>query len=258
MGVKTVTAIVTRTAEYKDNDKILTLFTQELGRIDAKAAGCRRQKSPLLPAAQPFVFGEFELFYYKGRYSVNQCDIKETFYPLREDAVRFCAGSSMLALTQYAVQEQEPNITLFSLLYYALSYLTYGEIDPADILICYVLRYLNAIGYCPSIVSCAVCHQDVRTHPDVRFLPRDGGVVCASCRPQARRVNRLSLEAMRRMLLMEDADMIKVKLPEKTRWEIWKLLQLNCYAALGAECKALGVMEQFSQMCAQMQTENLI
>lgn len=253
MGAKTVTAIVTRTVDYKDNDRILTLFTQELGRIDAKAAGCRRQKSPLLPVAQPFVFGEFELFYHNGRYNINQCDIKETFYPLREDALRFCAGSSMLALTLYAVQEHEPNLALFSLLYYALSYLTYGENDPADILICYVLRYLNVIGYCPSITSCAVCHRDMRSYSDVRFLPQDGGAVCASCRPQAGKVNRLSLEALRRMLLMEDKDMIKVQLPEKNRWEIWKLLKLNCSVVLGADCKALDVMEQFSQMIARMQ-----
>ena len=40
---------------------------------------------PLLPAAQPFVYGEFELFAGRDKYTVNQCAIAESFFPIRED-----------------------------------------------------------------------------------------------------------------------------------------------------------------------------
>ena len=55
-----VTGIVTRYVNYRESDRILSIFTIEQGRVDAKARGCRRPTSPLLPAAQPFVYGEFE------------------------------------------------------------------------------------------------------------------------------------------------------------------------------------------------------
>ena len=84
MPYSKVTGIVTRYVDYKENDRILSIFTLERGRIDANARGCRRPKSPLLPAAQPFVYGEFELFVSKDRAAVNQVNIQEPFFPLRE------------------------------------------------------------------------------------------------------------------------------------------------------------------------------
>ena len=149
MAYLTVTGIVTRYVNYKDNDRILTLFTREMGRIDARARGCRRQKSPLLACSQPFVFGEFQIFAGKERYTIDQCDVRETFYSLREDMDRFLVGSAMLALSQHAVQESEPNPELFSLLYHGLSFLCYGEGAPIDIGLCFTTRYIRTAGFCP-------------------------------------------------------------------------------------------------------------
>lgn len=47
MALITVNGIVTRYANYRDNDRILTLFTRERGLISAAARGCRRPKSQL-------------------------------------------------------------------------------------------------------------------------------------------------------------------------------------------------------------------
>lgn len=54
--------IVTRYADYKDNDRMLTLFTYEQGLVSCAARGCRRAKSPLMGASELFVSGEFVLF----------------------------------------------------------------------------------------------------------------------------------------------------------------------------------------------------
>ena len=62
MALVCATGIVTRYVNYSENDRIISIFTIEQGRIDAKARGCRKPTSPLLPVAQPFVFGEFELY----------------------------------------------------------------------------------------------------------------------------------------------------------------------------------------------------
>ena len=112
MPYSKVTGIVTRYVDYKENDRILSIFTLERGRIDANARGCRRPKSPLLPAAQPFVYGEFELFVSKDRAAVNQVNIQEPFFPLREDAERFAAASS--AMSSYAASSRPAPRTTYS------------------------------------------------------------------------------------------------------------------------------------------------
>ncbi|MBQ7887076.1 MAG: DNA repair protein RecO, partial [Clostridia bacterium] len=58
-------ALVIRRADYSEYDRMVTLFTPDYGRIDAVARGCKRPKSPLLNASEPFTSGEFQL-YQKG------------------------------------------------------------------------------------------------------------------------------------------------------------------------------------------------
>lgn len=245
MAFLTVTGIVTRYANYKDNDRILTLFTREMGRIDAKARGCRKQKSPLLACAQPFVFGEYQIFSSKDRFVVDQCDIRETFYPLREDIVKFTAANVMLSLSGLGVQERQPNAELFSLLYHSLSFLCYGESEPIDLALCFTTRYFNAIGFQPAITSCALCETDLRSHRELRFHAQAGGALCLNC---ARRenygetVSGLTLEAMRRMLLLEDGELDRVRLRDPVRRELLTVLEAYCAAILERENKPLSAL----------------
>ena len=60
MPVICTEGIVTRYANYRENDRILSIFTIQHGRLDAKARGCRKPQSPLVNACQPFVFGQFD------------------------------------------------------------------------------------------------------------------------------------------------------------------------------------------------------
>lgn len=51
--------IVLRTADYRDSDKMLTLFSRENGRISALARGAKNLKNPIAAASQPFCCGIF-------------------------------------------------------------------------------------------------------------------------------------------------------------------------------------------------------
>lgn len=245
MPVICTTGIVTRYVNYRESDRILSIFTIEHGRIDAKARGCRRPASPLLPAAQPFVYGEFELFAGRDKYTVNQCAIAESFFPIREDIDRFAFGSAMLQLAHEAVQEREPNRPLFSLLYHALSFLAYGQQDPIDLLLCYLLRYLNAIGYCPSITACARCGRDLRADAHVYASAQAGGAVCVACASGAPEIGKTALEAMRRMLLLPDTELGRVRLTEGLRAELKPFLTGLASRSLDYAARTLAFLETF-------------
>ena len=68
-------ALVIRRADYSDYDRMVTLFCPEHGRIDAIARGCRKQKSALHNACEPFVSGEFQLYQRGERFAIEQCQI---------------------------------------------------------------------------------------------------------------------------------------------------------------------------------------
>ena len=50
--MKTVTrALVVRSVDYKDSDKILTLLTPDMGKLSAGARGCRKKGSAIAAAS---------------------------------------------------------------------------------------------------------------------------------------------------------------------------------------------------------------
>lgn len=187
--------------------------------LSVAARGCRRPKSPLLGCSEPFVYGEYALFARGGRYTVDACDVREAFYPLREDVSRFAGGMAMLAVTEKSGTAEKSD-ELFSLLYYGLSFLAYAEVEPLDITLCFVLRALRILGLQPALTHCARCGADLRSQKGLRFAAAYGGAACEACAGAAMEISSLSLEAMRRMLLLSDEEMRRVRLPQTARAEI--------------------------------------
>ena len=222
--------MVIRTVDYRDNDRILTLFTAESGRVDAKARNCRKATSPLLACTQPFTYGEYQLFYHKNKYIIDQGEVLESFYPLREDVEKYAAASLCASLCLEGIQAEERNEDIFSLLYHTLSFLTYGDSDPGDLTAAFLIRFLALSGFRPAITQCAACGRDLREDPVIRFLPDKGGAVCAACSPVGRKIGPTALEAMRRMLLLDDDQLFRVKLKAPLRAEV--LSHLIPYAKL--------------------------
>ncbi|MBQ7091250.1 MAG: DNA repair protein RecO [Clostridia bacterium] len=220
MSVLTLSGIVTRYANYKDNDRMLTILTEH-GSIGAAARGCRRPSSQLLPCAELFVYGEFVLFEKQGKYSVNSCDVRESFYPLRQDMDRFYAAAHMLEVANGLAEDGANCAELLKLLYYALTYTAYTDNHPMDMAVVFTAKSLSAMGYTPTITHCASCGEDLRGLARMGFDPAAGGAVCGGCmRQDSIRVSPLSLEALRRMRPLSAEDMQKVALPDAVREEL--------------------------------------
>ena len=246
MPTELTQAIVTGYTGYRDDDRMLTLFSAEKGRIDCKARNCRKPTSRLLSCTQPFVFGEFELFVNNDRVTVNGCDVRETFYPLREDVDRFMTASVCTQLCNSVIGHESPDESLFSLLYHILSFLAYTESEPKDLLIAFLLHFLDHAGYRPSLTRCAICRRDVRDDAVLFYSAEAGGAVCAGCPHGGKPISKLALEAMRRILLLPDEDLVRVVLKESLRTEILSALRSSCAKMLGESDKGVVLLDQLS------------
>ena len=191
-----VSALVLRKSEYRDYDRMLTLLTAEHGRLDAVARGCRRPKSELINAAEPFVCGQYQLYFNAGRYTVTQCKVTEGFYELRNDLDKLTLGAKWLRILETISVSDEPQADLFNTALDAFSYLTYSGIDLRLLNAMFLMKILYISGFAPAADKCTVCGKSAE-QTTLFFNAQKGGCVCASCSPRAKPLS----EDARRILL---------------------------------------------------------
>ena len=146
MEIKTE-AIVLRSIDYKDNDKLLTLFSPQLGKITAGIRGVKKPKAKLAFSAQPFCFAEYILAEKGGRYTVTNAYLHESFFSLRQDIVRFYAACALAEICLSILYENEKYEGLFIGFVEALRSLSLAEDDPAEAVINFSLIALRESGY---------------------------------------------------------------------------------------------------------------
>jgi len=199
---RTSQAIVLQRADWRENDRVLTLLSPQWGRADALCRGCRKPKSPLLAASERLTLGEYVLFSGKGRDIVHAASVTESYYPLRLDYGRLEHAALMAAAALKAAQPEEPAPHLFLLLARSLSRLAYGALPPRAVTCAYLLHFASVIGFMPVLDRCVRCGKAMGEEAGFLLVP-DGGVACAACAGQAPERLRLSakeLSWLRRVL----------------------------------------------------------
>ena len=200
----TIRAIVLRVTDYNDRDALLTVLTQNHGKLTIKARGLRRKNSPLTAPCQLLAFGEFTLFEYKGNYTINEAHSIELFTPLRRDLTKLALGTYFAQAAEVISQEDLPNPELQSLLLNCLFGLSRLNLPEMLVKAVFELRAVCLAGYTPDLYGCHICG---RQEPD-RFDLSAGQLECVSCRSSGSRGIRLPvnpglLEAMRYICLCD-------------------------------------------------------
>ena len=209
--MKKTEGIVLSEIRFRDTSKILTIYTRELGKISVMAHGAYRPKSRLLANTQPFSYNEFQLSKGKNFYYINQADIIDTFYNIRNTMERIGFGFFMLELLDKSIIEEEKNEKIFILLLKGLNILSNLDSNHLKFIISYELKYISFLGYRPEISTCVNCNIK---DSDMRFSITQGGLLCSSCNyleNLSKNISKAEIEIMNRLLYtsMDNLDEIK-------------------------------------------------
>ncbi len=175
---QTVKGLVLRVTAYNDTDSILSLLTEEYGKITVKARGLRRKNSPLIAACQLLAYGEFTLFAYRGFYTINEANTVELFHGLRRDLQKLSLGTYFAQVAELVCQEGIPDTQFQSLILNCLYGLSKLDIPQVYAKAVFELRTACIAGYTPDLSGCFYCGY---TQPN-RFDISQGHLSCSSCR----------------------------------------------------------------------------
>ena len=183
-GSVSVSALVLRKADWRDYDRMVTLLTAEKGRVDAVVRGCRRPKSELISASEPFMAGQAQLYRAGGHVSVTAFRPTEAFLPLREDMDRLTLAAQWLRTLERVSLQDAPQGDILMLALDALSYLSYSGLDPRQVDFMFTVKLSRLLGMLPDFSRCGICQKTYEQTP-LGYLPLEG-CVCPACRPGAR------------------------------------------------------------------------
>lgn len=213
MTVYNADAIVIRSREYGESDRLVTLFSREKGKLEAVAKGVRKPKSTQRAGTQLFTYADFLLYKGKSLDTINQAQPRESFAHLWDDFDRTIAASGIAELLDISTVREQPEPELFTLV---LSFLfLLKHLDPYLAQASFALRLMYIQGYLPGMSSCIECGKNL-TGEQGFLSAKEGGFLCSSCKNNriVKPLNPGSLAFMRQLF---KSDLEKL---DRLRWNI--------------------------------------
>jgi len=191
MPLRETEAIVLRTYRLAEADKIASLFTRQMGRLRAVAAGARRTKSRYGGALEPLSHVRVFIFEREHRdlLRMNSAELIESFFEMQKDYRVQLAAQYLAEVSERMIPEREVNERLFRLLLAVLRCLKHsGEVTRPLLYFDYWL--LRLAGFLPDFDHCQNCGRALGDSGGF-YGSGSEGLLCESCRtgPAGHRVS---------------------------------------------------------------------
>jgi DNA repair protein RecO (recombination protein O) len=201
MPAEKSSAIVLRVVEFSETSCVVTLFTEDFGKLGALAKGARRPKSPFESALDLLAVCRI-VFLHKSSDALDlltEAKLERRFRAAARDLSRLYAGYYVAELLQDLTEYGDPHPDLFRVADRTLAELD-GEAAVAEVVLRFEVTTLRVLGLLPNLESCVACGRPITPTGRVLFGQEAGGVLCGSCRQGQRQVASVSwgvLEAFR-------------------------------------------------------------
>lgn len=206
---KTTRALVLRETKYKEADKILTVLTEDEGKLTVLARGVMRRGSKIAAACQLMAFSEMTLFENRGKWYVNEAQSIEQFLGLRYDISLLSLGSYFAELLETVSDADSPNPEVLRLGLNSLFALSERLYASEHIKAVFELRLMCLSGYEPVLDFCPVCGEERINRPV--FSTTGGTVLCENCaKPEYGRTFPLSEASLSAMRYVSHAESKKI------------------------------------------------
>lgn len=242
-----IEGIVIRSMDYGESNKIITLFTRDVGKVGVMVRGAKKMNSRHSAIAQLFTHGEF-VFFKTGTQlgTLNHADVISSHHRLRADLMLTAYSAYMAEMVDRILTDNEPNPFIYEQLKAAFDVIEDGK-DTQIITHLFEMKMLIQAGYAPNFNECASCGMETN-HP--RLHIQLGGLLCVNCTmnyPQSLSITEGLLKLLRLLARVDLNRLGKVEVKPETKLLLKQVMRAFLDTHIGIQWRSQHVMDQIEK-----------
>lgn len=228
----TIDGLVIKTGVTGESDRLVYVLTPRMGILRAFAKGARNTKSKLHAGTSLFSYCTFTVSENKGVYHINEAQVIEIFYDLRNDLERLTVAQYFCEVMLKTIPDGNSDAEYLRLILNCLYFLCKGKKPLLLVKSVFELRIVCVAGYMPSLIACDTCGE---YETDVMFFDcMLGALYCKNCGrdKQVPEIPASVVAAMRHIVFSDFKKIFSFELPPEQLQTLNRLSELylsNCF-----------------------------
>lgn len=215
----TTDGLVIKETNIRDNDRLITIITRNLGVITAVVRGVKSFKSKRGSATSLLAFSNFNLEQKGDTYTVAEASINKMFFGAGTDIVVLSIAQYFCELCNYLRPIEAESEEFLRLVLNSLHFLTEQKRSPELIKAITELRIAVIAGYAPDLLACHSCGKFEDSV--MYFKLDDGSLYCSDCRKEnCVSITLTVLLAMRHIVYSKFDLLYSFKIPDNAAKEL--------------------------------------
>ena len=175
----TIEGLITKEIKIGENNKLVAILTKNQGIIYAFINNNKKTNNNLLIASEISSYGQFVIFKYKEKYTINEAHIINKFPNIRKDIEKLSLCCYLLQLANELIKEEQTTEEYLRLLLNSLYLLDSNKKELDIIKAVTELKMITIAGYMPNLLYCSRClsGDDNKQY----FFLMSGEIRCKDC-----------------------------------------------------------------------------
>jgi len=222
-----VKGIILRKQDYRENDRLFVIYTDELGKIEAVAKGVRKIKSKM--AGHLDFFSVVDLMVAPGKtyYQIAGADREKNFFNVKNDLSKTVLVSFCLETVDGFTKLDHPDQKIYELLVEMME--IFDSEKNKNFLKLYVLskffvlKLVSLLGWTPELYTCVKCKKKIMPNGNF-FDAARGGLTCGNCGRDGLPISTAAIKILRFVLQNNLKNTVALKITKAHIKEIAKII----------------------------------
>ena len=236
--------LVLRQTKIGEADSILAILSPGRGLISAKAKNNLRLKNKLFSGCGLFCYSEFILFEGRTMYSVDEAQVKNSFFGLRQSVEGMALAMYLAEMATALAPVGDEATAQLRLLLNSFYLISENKKPLSQIKAVYELRTACIAGYMPDLLCCKSCSRYEGN--DFYFDVPGGYLLCGECASREHRSPNLdlgSLTALRHIALTEDKKIFSFSIRDESTLKLGRITESYALNRLDKPLKSLAFLK---------------